>query len=227
MDFLSTVAKAQAGPVVYFPTARTTENGRVYEGLFENDRPVEQVEVFDNDIPFQFHSSTETDEEAHKKELLALNSVVRRYAGTLRQFYEKFVKMTTDLTKDDTKQVITRTVIWKMLREIGLLNYGHTIATLDRAYAELFKNNPVYGHRYHEPHQTQTEFVYHDFLEYLIQISFVLFKSHSGLSIHETGIVATFSYLVKMHILTALVPKEPQVNVKEGDEGVESTNKVN
>jgi hypothetical protein len=31
MDFLSTAAKAQAGPVVYFPTARTTENGRVYE----------------------------------------------------------------------------------------------------------------------------------------------------------------------------------------------------
>ena len=31
MDFLATAAKAQAGPVVYFPTARTTENGRVYE----------------------------------------------------------------------------------------------------------------------------------------------------------------------------------------------------
>ena len=31
MDFPSTAAEAQAGPVVYFPIARTTVNGRVYE----------------------------------------------------------------------------------------------------------------------------------------------------------------------------------------------------
>jgi hypothetical protein len=184
--------------------------------MFEEDRATSYFETFSNQIPFQFRLKGDLDEESKRNVLVSLNSMVSRYAAPLRRFYEKYAQETCLLTKDETKHVLSRSIIWKILRDLDLLRYGHTISDLDRTYAVLFKGDVVYANRYHEPHNSATEFLYHDMLEYFIHISHTLFNNHPDLSVHETGLSATFEFLVKNHILEHLgnvqkeeTPKDP------------------
>jgi hypothetical protein len=141
---------------------------------------------------------------AQNNVLLELNSIVRRHAGTLREFYEKYSSQTLEVTKDASKNIITRSIVWKMIRDIGLTVYDCSIATLDRTYAALFKDDPCFHHRYHDPHGAEMQFIYHDFLEFLIHISIKLFRNRPDLSVHESKAGASFSFLIKNHIIPHL-----------------------
>lgn len=126
-----------------------TQNGRVYDGMFEEDRPVVKFERFDNDMPFVFRLPKSTmNAEAIKKTMISLNSIISRWSGQLRQFYTKYSNITKVMTEKEDRNVITRYVLWIILRDIGLMRYGYPIAELDRAYAEVFQNDNIFGHKY-------------------------------------------------------------------------------
>jgi hypothetical protein len=192
-----------------------SQNGRIYEGLFENDRAVKEFVDFNNDTPFHFRLTPSMTADATFDVLLELNSIVRRHAGALRSFYETYSSKTLEFTKDSSKHVISRILIWKMIRDIGLTVYDCSIATLDRTYAELFKDDPCFSNRYHDPHGTDMQFIYYDFLEYLIHISVKLFRNRPDLSIHESKTGASFSYLIKNHILPYLNDKNRSTDTQD------------
>lgn len=67
-----------------------TENGRTYSGRFENDRPIEQFNSFDNSIlqynltvaiPFIFHLPEESLTKPKASIITSLNGIVRRHSS--------------------------------------------------------------------------------------------------------------------------------------------------
>ncbi len=79
-------------------------------------------------------------------------------------------------------------------------NYND-IAEIDRAYSKYFKNDPAFGDRYNDPHNPNTEFIFHDLLEHLVLISYFLYGKSKALPVHDNGVAGTFAYFLKTHIL--------------------------
>jgi hypothetical protein len=47
----------------------------------------------------------------------------------------------------------------------------------------------------------EDSFIFKDFLEALLRIGHLIYKNQKDLSLHESGLVATFSYLIKTDVL--------------------------
>jgi hypothetical protein len=75
------------------------------------------------------------------------------------------------------------------------------IAQLDRSYAIAFKDEPLFAQIFDNPHNEKQEFIFYDLLEFFVLISHTILSTQINLSIHEQGLSACFSYLIKTHIL--------------------------
>ncbi|KAJ3273828.1 hypothetical protein HDV01_003806 [Terramyces sp. JEL0728] len=198
-----------------------SENGRVYEGDFVEDRPIKKVELFNNLMPYLFHIPNDAGTDADNEITLALNKIIFRYSTSLRALYHKCCEKTKQINGFRTKNIIVKSVIWDMLKSTGILSLGFSIAELNRAYAIAFKDEPAFTDKFNDPHNRNTEMIFHDFLEYILLISHHIYKKSSNLSLHESGIIASFSYMIKTHLLPYLA--EPPEELREGEHPIVST----
>jgi hypothetical protein len=89
---------------------------------------------------------------------LSLNNIISRNIGDLRSIYQKFADYTSGFrtVSEIKKQVITQGVMWKILKDSGILSNGCSLGIiklnsveLDRSYASIFKDDPVQSHIFH------------------------------------------------------------------------------
>ncbi|KAJ3257636.1 hypothetical protein HK103_004424 [Boothiomyces macroporosus] len=192
-----------------------SENGRVYEGEFVADRPVAKIEFFSNLTPFVFHIPKDAGPDTNNEITLALNKVIFRYSSQLRDIYHRCCEKTRNISGYQAKNTIIKSVVWDLLKSVNILSLGSSIADLNRAYAVEFKNEPVFHEKYNDPHNRRTEMIFHDFLEYILLISHHLFKDSKNLSLHDTGISSSFSYMIKTYLLPSLEAKPVPPEEKE------------
>ncbi|KAJ3321702.1 hypothetical protein HDV06_003995 [Boothiomyces sp. JEL0866] len=195
-----------------------SENGRVYEGQFVADRPVEKIEFFNNLMPFLFHIPQDAGPDSNNQITLELNKVIFRYSSELREVYHRCSTKTRTIRGYQTKNTIIKSVVWNLLKSVNILSLGHSIAELNRAYAIEFKSEAVFQEKYNDPHNRKTEMIFHDFLEYLLLVSHHVYKNTKNLSLHENGIIASFSFMIKNHLVPYLqknanIPKQPEHSV--------------
>eukprot|EP00842_Homolaphlyctis_polyrhiza_P006355 jgi/Hompol1/6720/HPOL_002319-RA len=109
-------------------------------------------------------------------------------------------------TAINPKRVIERGSMWQFLNDTKLIQKGYPLAELDRAYAKEFKDDQLFGFRYHNPHDSHEQFIFHDFLEFLILVADHVYHDSPTLSIHEHGLAASLSYMIKNDVIPNVTP---------------------
>jgi hypothetical protein len=99
------------------------------------------------------------------------------------------------------KRIINRRMIWYLYKRTNITKQGYSLADLDRAYANFFKNDPAFPERYHDPHNPATEFIFHDMLEHmLLTANFLYGETIKSSPPFESSAAASLSYFLKTHI---------------------------
>jgi hypothetical protein len=88
---------------------------------------VEQFETFNNKIPYMFRLPGVISESTKQQESITLNNIISRNIGDLRKFYQKYADITGSVRGNEKVHVITRSVLWQILKESEILKYGYSL----------------------------------------------------------------------------------------------------
>ncbi|KAI9190775.1 uncharacterized protein BJ171DRAFT_433822 [Polychytrium aggregatum] len=190
-----------------------SDNGRRYVGRFENDRMVGSFPKFQNECPFVFRLKRA--EEASEEESRLINSVVLRHIGQLRNLYQNYCNMGEKL--ENGSLAMTRLQLWRLLIDSNLRKQGLPLVEMNRSHSALYSSDTLFRSRLHNPHAPHERFILYDFLEALIQIGALAYGNCKDLSIHETGLAASFSHLIKNNLLPAYSEAEKREIAAFGD----------
>ncbi|KAI8894714.1 hypothetical protein BC833DRAFT_603866 [Globomyces pollinis-pini] len=173
-----------------------SSNGRVYNGIFINDKIKEGFEQFSNEIPYVFHLPKEF-KSKQEETLRGLNAVIFRNSAFLRDIYHHYCLQTRKIPGYENKHVLSRSVLWHMLIECKTNMKGVSLASLDREYSKMFQEDPIHGNKYLDPHNPLMEFIFYDYLDYLVSVSYQIYKDFNQLSIHENRLAGCLEYFIK------------------------------
>ncbi|KAJ3371047.1 hypothetical protein HDU91_005637 [Kappamyces sp. JEL0680] len=179
----------------------TTNNGRVYDGLFEDDQMTEPFQPFHNRIPYEFHLPESPI--PRSQVLVELNSIIARNIDNLRQLYHNCCLGTKKMNSEHGSKSLNRRTIWHLYRSTKITQKGFSLADLDRFYSKHFKNDLAFGDRFQDPHNPETEFIFHDLLEHLILTACLLYGDIRVPTTYQSAIAASFAFFLKEHILKA------------------------
>ncbi|KAI8894713.1 hypothetical protein BC833DRAFT_543256 [Globomyces pollinis-pini] len=175
-----------------------TETGRVYNGLFANDKMIERNELFNNENPYCLHLPLEYASRATEI-MTSINQIIIRNNALLRQVYHRYCLQTQSQPGFENKHVITRSMLWKLIYDTKI-NEKAMLAELDREHAQVFKDDPYFSNHYTDPHNPYTEFIFYEFIEYLLCVSYYIYKNHPEPSSNNQSLSYSFAYFIKTHL---------------------------
>ncbi|KAI8612323.1 hypothetical protein BC830DRAFT_1067786 [Chytriomyces sp. MP71] len=190
------------------------ENGRTFIGEFKNDRPVLEAPRYQNELPFIFSLKgicpPNVDTVTIEENLKSINTVILRHIDDLRQIYSYYSSIVvSDDNESLDNRAITRIQLWKFFEDCGLRQRGHSFVALDRAYVAHLKDDPLLEGLYKDPHNVTHHFIFRDFLDVILRISFLVYKgtTPSAFSMHEYGPAASFNHMIKADVLGVLAKR--------------------
>ncbi|KAI8823735.1 uncharacterized protein EV422DRAFT_585300 [Fimicolochytrium jonesii] len=180
-----------------------SENGRRYVGEWKNDRPVGGLEPYRNECPYTFHLADllpGSDANSLETELQQVNDIVMRHIQDLRAIYSFYAD--NGLSRRSHKgSPMTLVDLCRLIKDCGVLDRKVTLADCTRIYARQFKDDDCHVEQYQAPHDPAQTFILHDFLHFLLRVSHLLYAHTPNLSLHSTGLAASFSHFIKHDLL--------------------------
>ncbi|ORX53912.1 hypothetical protein BCR36DRAFT_284289 [Piromyces finnis] len=181
-----------------------SEYGYVYDGIFKYDRTTEPFSYYSNDNQHFFDLSLIYDDEKKRNEQLkSLNTIIIRYIFDLNQIYLKYRNYQPKKNIIYENYSLSYLQLWKLLEDCEISKQtNYSLVEMNREYAKNFKNKNYLQYKFHGLHDEQLHLTLHDFYEYLIHISYLLYSNIDIPSINESGIAVCFSHFIKNNILS-------------------------
>ncbi|KAJ3340068.1 hypothetical protein HDU93_007410 [Gonapodya sp. JEL0774] len=193
------------------PGVLITENGVRYLGEWSDDRPVNLFPELSSEQPYAFSLRdliAAADDAGLKHALKDLNSTVVRYIGPLTDVYEKYTSVGPQKYPPDPCAALSRMQLWRFLDDFQLHKKGKTMMLLkvemDCAYAVVFRKDEFFQHRFQDPHSTTEQFIFFDFLQYLIRIANLVFGDRDQMFPNEHVLASRLELLLKGDIIPNL-----------------------
>jgi len=196
-----------------------SEYGYIYDGVFKYDRATEPFSYYSNDYQHFFDlSQIYDDEKTREKQLKSLNTIIVRYIFELNSIYLRYRNYQPKTNNIYENYSLTYLQLWKLLEdcEISKLT-NYTLVDMNREYAKIFKNKNYLNYKFHGLHNENQHLTLHDFYEYLIHISYLLYANVDIPSINEDGIAVCFSHFIKTNILEKGVNSSAPVDSEKND----------
>ncbi|KAG4101263.1 hypothetical protein H8356DRAFT_933312 [Neocallimastix lanati (nom. inval.)] len=142
------------------------------------------------------------DEKTRNTQLRSLNTIIIRYISELNSLYEKYHNYHPRENKITKNYTLSYIQLWKLIEDCEISkNSNHTIVEMNREFAKIFKDKKHLNYKFHELHNENQILTIHDFYEYLIHVSYLLYSDIEIPSINEDGISVCFSHFIKTNIL--------------------------
>ncbi|ORX81071.1 hypothetical protein BCR32DRAFT_204048 [Anaeromyces robustus] len=180
-----------------------SEYGYIYDGTFKYDRTTEPFNYYNNDNQYFFDLSLIYEDETMRNEQLkSLNTIIIRYIFELNSIYLKYRNIQPNENTIYKNYSLSYLQLWKLLEDCEISKTtNNSLIEMNRKYARIFKGKKYLNYKFHELHNEDLRLTLHDFYEYLIHVSYLLYSNTEIPSINEEGIAVCFSHFIKTNLL--------------------------
>ncbi|KXS10872.1 hypothetical protein M427DRAFT_47658 [Gonapodya prolifera JEL478] len=185
-------------------------SGAIYQGEWRGNRKngpgvfITENGVRYTDTPYEFIINDLVSDVECIQAGKDLNATITRHISVLNDIYETYSSVGPMKYPRDPRAALSRMQLWRLIDDYRIHKKGKTMTDMDRAYAAGYQNDDLFKHRFEDPHAVSEQFIFYDFVQYLIRVANLLYAENEASFPNEHILASRLGLFLKNDILPQL-----------------------